>query len=585
MARRLKDQLLYDTFTLFKERCLIGDTSLLWPERRIWTLENLRQWKELVIDSPIPASPTFNEKIEEQLAQAPAALWAITADLHFVYYLPSTSITFSTRINQIRWAAEKAGLSLPAEDDPIWEAHRQLGFCRTAYKYHSRWTQLNLLALFAIRVKELSDPNSCLNDPKCVSGLLDEILESIEIKLDRAYDMRHAILYLMFPENYERIISTTDKRKIVEHYKQYVTNPTADLDDQLLQIRQQLVKIHPQGSDLDFYDHLRPEWDQNNPAGEPTGEPAGEPNEIVKKAIRLLLRFKNLILAGPPGTGKTYWAKEIAERLVAEQNGVSQMGVGKTATYIKWVTFHQSYAYEDFVEGLRPKLDANTSNSLSFEIRQGIFHQLCEHAEQDTQHRYVLVIDEINRGNIAKVFGELMTLIEADKRSNLSVLLPYSGQPFRVPSNLFLIGTMNTADRSIALLDVALRRRFAFLELMPDAALLDEIVISTSEEDLNLGTCLRKINQRITETRGADYQIGHSYFLPLRQKNLTREEKVALLDDIWNFQIVPLLKEYFYGQTDLLKQVLPSFFFQDESPVTTVPVLHDDDLIAALNRL
>ncbi|WP_054521516.1 McrB family protein [Thermanaerothrix daxensis] len=574
MARRLKDQLLYDTFALFKERCLIGDTSLLWPERRIWTLENLRRWKKLVNDRPISTSQTFSEKIEDQLAQAPTALWAITADLLFVYYLPSTSITFSTRINRIRWAAEKAGLSLPAEDDPIWEAHRQLGFCRTAYKYHIRITQLNLLALFAIKVKELSDPNSCLNDPKCVSGLLDEILESIENKGDRAYDMRHAILYLMFPENYERIISTTDKRKIVEHYKRYVTEPTADLDDQLLQIRQQLVKIRPQGPDLDFYDHLRDEWGR--------GIKESPDDKVVEKAIQLLLRFKNLILAGPPGTGKTYWAKQIAERLVAEQNSVSQVVVGKTATYIYWVTFHQSYAYEDFVEGLRPKLDTNTSNGLSFEIKYGIFRRLCELAEQDSQHRYVLVIDEINRGNIAKVFGELMTLIEADKRGNLSVLLPYSNQPFRVPSNLFLIGTMNTADRSIALLDVALRRRFAFLELMPDAALLDEIVI---EEDLNLGTCLRKINQRITETRGADYQIGHSYFLPLKQKSLTREEKIALLDDIWNFQIVPLLKEYFYGQTDLLQQVLPSFFAQDESPVTTVPVLHDDDLIAALSRL
>jgi len=577
MARRLKDQLLYDTFALFKERCLIGDTSLLWPERRIWTLENLRQWKELVIDRPILTSQTFNEKIEVQLAQAPAALWAITADLYFIYYLPSANITFSTRINQIRWAAEKAGLSLPAEDDPIWEAHRQLGFCGTSYRYHIRFPQLNLLALFAIRVKELSDPNSCLNDPKCVSSLLDEILKSIENKGDRAYDMRHAILYLMFPENYERIISTTDKRKIVEHYKRYVTEPTADLDDQLLQIRQQLVKIRPQGPDLDFYDHLRDEWGR--------GIKESPDDKVVEKAIQLLLRFKNLILAGPPGTGKTYWAKQIAERLVAEQNSVSQVVVGKTATYIYWVTFHQSYAYEDFVEGLRPKLDTNTSNGLSFEIKYGMFRRLCELAEQDSQHRYVLVIDEINRGNIAKVFGELMTLIEADKRGNLSVLLPYSNQPFRVPSNLFLIGTMNTADRSIALLDVALRRRFAFLELMPDAALLDEIVISTSEEGLNLGTCLRKINQRITETRGADYQIGHSYFLPLKQKSLTQEEKVALLDDIWNFQIVPLLKEYFYGQTDLLQQVLPSFFAQDESSVTTVPVLHDDDLIAALSRL
>lgn len=221
-------------------------------------------------------------------------------------------------------------------------------------------------------------------------------------------------------------------------------------------------------------------------------------------------------------------------------------------------------------------------------MKPGIFRNLCTRAEDDPNNQYVLVIDEINRGNIAKIFGELMTLIESDKRGVLSVELPYSKEDFQVPANLSIIGTMNTADRSIALLDVALRRRFAFLELSPEPKLLDPISISITEEDaLNIGACLRNLNQRIVEVRGADYQIGHSYFLPLASIS-NDADKLICLDDIWNYQVVPLLKEYFYGQSDLLRQVLPSFFSLDDvqpqssgDPVT----LHQEDLVAALNKL
>jgi 5-methylcytosine-specific restriction enzyme B len=256
--------------------------------------------------------------------------------------------------------------------------------------------------------------------------------------------------------------------------------------------------------------------------------------------------------------------------------------------FIRWITFHQTYAYEDFVEGLRPITDQGDSGVLNFEIKPGIFRALCARAQDDPGNQYVLVIDEINRGNIAKVFGELMTLIEADKRDKLSVELPYSKENFRVPGNLTIIGTMNTADRSIALLDVALRRRFAFLELLPEPELLDAIEISAAEEDaLNLGKCLRKINQRIVEQRGPDYQIGHSYFLPIQKFN-DNDEKLACLDDIWNYKVMSLLKEYFYGQVDLLRQVLPSFFNQDDEQGQSFIVpseLHGEELVGALNKL
>jgi len=580
MARRSNDEHLYKIFARFKDDCLLKDSSLLWhnPNRQLWTLENLRKWKELVIDLPDSGAESFNEKLERQLGGAYPELWGITADLHHIYYLPSTNITMDTRLKNIQWAAERAGYVLPNLNNEIWEAHRKMGFCKTSFKYHIRYAQLNLLVLFAIKVKEQQDRRAVLEDAHRVQILLDEILDSIPNKMERAYDMRHAILYLMFPDKYERIISTSDKQKIAEYYRKYVSTPTDGLDQQILQIREKLIKSHPQGHLLDFYDHLKHEWKDRKVNPPPD-------NEILQQAARLLLQFKNLILAGPPGTGKTYWADRIAEYMVTVQPAGK---ASNTVPFIHKITLHQSYAYEDFIEGLRPKLTENTNNGLAFEIKPGIFRQLCTKAEQDPQRRYVLVIDEINRGNIAKVFGELMTLIEADKRGKWTAVLPYSKETFCVPPNLYIIGTMNTADRSIALMDVALRRRFAFLDLMPDATLLDNIVIATGEDELNMGDFLRKINQRITEIRGADYQIGHSYFLPLKE-DLSNDDKIKRLDDIWNFQIVPLLKEYFYGQNDLMRQVLPGIFeaYEENSPSTAANLLnlHDEELVAALCRL
>ncbi len=713
MARMTEFQPLYDAIRLFQERCLIQDRSLLWPDQPIWTLANLQRWKTQVIDHPnLEGDLNFNEKLEQQLAGAPPILWGMAADLHYVYYLPSANITLPTRLRNIGWAAQKGGLVLPSEQDSIWIAHKQ-GFTRTTQKYHFRYAQLHLLAAFALRLKEQGNIADILADSVRVRSILDEILNGIPAKGDRAYDLRHAILYLMFPDQYERIISTRHKERIAEQYAGLVSTPEDDLDARLFQIRQALVNTRPEGQNLDFYKHLKSEWnpDEIVPPLQPDDEKLPEKppadSKTVGDALRLLKRFKNLILYGPPGTGKTYWAKQIADRLVTPQLKQAQsraaflQGVideltfydvvalgmyaakpgqkytvpeievmdlvqarfrstqvkhpknqiwgylqshsdpesqtvkylqragpylfdktsdsrwyltptgksyvenmladrlnlvkqGPPATnrpedFIRWVTFHQSYAYEDFVEGLRPKTEQGDAAVLAFEMKPGIFRSLCALAKDDPNNQYALVIDEINRGNIAKIFGELMTLIEADKRGKKLVELPYSKEDFSVPGNLAIIGTMNTADRSIALLDVALRRRFAFLELLPEPELLDPITVSVAEEDdLNLGACLRKINQRIAELRGADYQIGHSYFLPLQDIS-TEAEQLICLDDIWNYQVVPLLKEYFYGQADLLRQVLPSFFSQDdgEHPQLVIgPVeLHGEDLIAALNKL
>ncbi len=224
----------------------------------------------------------------------------------------------------------------------------------------------------------------------------------------------------------------------------------------------------------------------------------------------------NKILYGPPGTGKTYKLQELQK----------QYDKDKYTT----ITFHQSYGYEDFVEGLKAKI--NDNGDVYYKVEKGIFRDICEKAEKDPKNNYAIFIDEINRGNISKIFGELITLIEISKRG-MELQLPYSKEPFSVPKNLSIIGTMNTADRSIAVLDTALRRRFEFEEMMPTYNDLQ-----TDIEGINLQKLLKAINERIEFLYDRDHTIGHAYFIDCK----SFEE----LYDLFKNKIIPLLQEYFY---------------------------------------
>lgn len=239
----------------------------------------------------------------------------------------------------------------------------------------------------------------------------------------------------------------------------------------------------------------------------------------IAEGIRQALERKfQVILYGPPGTGKTWYAWRVAEEIIARRNfgrareglGPRQIvklrGDGETPGFLSTCTFHPAYGYEDFVEGFRPKADG-------FVEQRGIFRRIVAEARTQPDKTFVLIIDEINRGNIPRIFGELITLLEPSRRGQEpGVRLPLSGDWFMVPSNLYLIGTMNTADRSVLLLDAALRRRFAFRELMPDASVL----ASGRINDVALSTWLRALNRRIVEHLGRDgrnLQIGHAYFI------------------------------------------------------------------------
>ncbi|MDX8164398.1 McrB family protein [Acinetobacter pittii] len=229
-----------------------------------------------------------------------------------------------------------------------------------------------------------------------------------------------------------------------------------------------------------------------------------------------------------------------------------------------FVTFHQSYGYEEFVEGLRPVLDDNESGVVKYEIKSGVFKEICRKAKLLPNQRFAMVIDEINRGNISKIFGELITLIEPDKRegqeNEISVILPYSGELFSVPSNVDIIGTMNTADRSLALLDTALRRRFEFEPVFPDVrdevnAPLYGLQVVVDEQVINISQMLFAINQRIEALYDRDHCIGHAYFTPLI-KLPNGNERLKALSLIFKNRIIPLLEEYFFEDWQKIRLIL-----------------------------
>lgn len=255
------------------------------------------------------------------------------------------------------------------------------------------------------------------------------------------------------------------------------------------------------------------------------------PEEEYDKLAGILRIKKNIILQGAPGVGKTFVAKRIA---------FSMMGV-KDVERVMMVQFHQSYSYEDFIMGFRPSTDG-------FELKRGAFYNFCKKAEIDGDNDYFFIIDEINRGNLSKIFGELFMLIENDKRG-VSLQLLYSDEKFSVPKNIYIIGMMNTADRSLAMLDYALRRRFAFFEIKPGFTTdgFREYRMSLKNEKFDkLIACVESLNNVISndESLGDGFCIGHSYFCNLLPDTIDDQ----VLSGIVEYELIPLLKEYWFDE-------------------------------------
>lgn len=272
-----------------------------------------------------------------------------------------------------------------------------------------------------------------------------------------------------------------------------------------------------------------------------------EKNETLEIITNILKVKKNIILQGAPGTGKTYSTAALALSIIGEpydnENLMTKYNDLRDSGQIEFVTFHQSMDYEDFIEGLKPSIE---NESITYKVEDGVFKKICQKAKDNPDKNYVLIIDEINRGNVSKIFGELISLIEADKRIGgkdghpLTARLPYSKrEPFGVPFNVYIIGTMNTTDRSVGSVDYAIRRRFAFYTLKSDLTIVENSYSDEhkKQEAIQLFKAVKNYIQKTkTDMEVEDLMVGHSYFMYRKNEDIQQK---------WDYAILPLLIEYY----------------------------------------
>lgn len=552
----------------WSKRCLLSDGSMFADDRQLWTPALLEELDRRFVQNLDTGEGDFFAKLETQLDQGSSASKQLMAEVLWILMLFQSNVSATKKRQNIGRVWSWSGERLPEEAPGLTDKELVgLGSTGTAYNTQ-RWRELAFLIESVRTFKRLDrdERDRLVSDGWSFASWLSDLPGAANRQL------RHILPHLLFPDDFERISSVRDKRLVLLHYSGE-TSRTVNrwdvlrLDRELRALRERFE--NERGPEFDFYlPEVSAEWRGRKSQSEP--EEAFDSAEVsTPAAVTEPLGGTgsdaplNLILHGPPGTGKTYRIQK--EYLPRYMEG----------NRFEFITFHQSYSYEDFVEGIRPEV---RDGQVHYDVQPGVLRRLAERAQEDPRHRYALFIDEINRGNVAKVFGELITLIEADKRtlpgrpdSGLRSTLPYSRKRFGIPINLDIIGTMNTADRSIALLDTALRRRFHFIEMMPDPSGIqgagDGKIADGEDGEIDLIQLLTTINERLSHLLHRDQTIGHAYFTGVSTFDGLRKVMAR--------QVVPLLQEYFYDDWHRIRLVLGDVGVDREFQIVrqaTVPV-------------
>lgn len=563
-----------DAAKVWRNRCFMKDGSIL-SDEPLWTPENIGKLQHrftgdnLIVGKEL----SFFEKVEKQLEGAEPEVIRLAAEgFWFLYLAPlARSIKPETKRENIEWIWNLSNLPMPESDylaDPVLK-----GIANPGSRYlPGLYLELFSLLDIAAQWKSLPDDRKA----SLIGHAHWNFAEWVDDHVEGNPQVRHALLFFLHPDYFEPCISLTDKRKLVGGLENRLPEnrrlkgksaSTTEIDKVIYRIRQSLEKEYE--TPLDFYESPIIEmWKKTDKSTDPK-PPDLEPSPMETHAL-------NTILYGPPGTGKTYATVRRCVKICYGEDPESEEETRKLydrlvdEEQISFITFHQSYGYEEFVEGLRPETRDKGSVGFRLVTQDGALKRIAKRAKKYKKYPYVLVIDEINRANVSKVLGELVTLLEEDKRqgaeNEVAVELPHSGDRFTLPSNLYILGTMNTADRSIALLDTALRRRFNFVELPPDPEKLREAADATG---IDLPAVLLAINERLEWLVDRDHLIGHAWLMGAE----TRED----VDRIMRHKIIPLIAEYFYDDWKKVRAVLGGTDdFVERTPLGPPPGLDDE---------
>ena len=565
----------------WRDRCFLGGGSMF-GSAAVWSTDNIDSLKKHFIGNLDKGKGTFYEKLKVQLEPAGPEVKKLAAEVFWLLLLCQSNMRPAEKRGRIQeiwgWSGEQLSGDSEFLDDKTLTG---VGSAGVSFN-HGRWRELRyaILLISAFHGMSLDKRKRIITEPWQFAEWLQAVPEN------ESRQFRHMLLFLLFPDNFERIFGGTDRWKIVRDCmglsRAEVRELTAlKIDKELYQIRKEQEK-ESGTTELDFYiPPLNAKWRRRSAERNPRKDIDGHASPAWTRDTGDTVGISpvNRILYGPPGTGKTYRTVEMAVETVRgghltdeEREDREQVKAQFEALVedgrIVFTTFHQSMTYEDFIEGIKPILGSEDDGSqVRYRIEDGIFKRLCIRASAGEQEvPYVLIIDEINRGNVSQIFGELITLVEEDKRLGnpeaIEVTLPYSKESFGVPRNVHIIGTMNTADRSVEAIDTALRRRFSFVEVPPEPDLISEVGQADQGivEGIDLPELLRVMNRRIEKLLDKDHMIGHSYFLSI--------EDIGDLKAVFHSKVIPLLQEYFFGDYGKIGLVIGFGFFVDEESQT-----------------